>query len=265
MTIIVSGAAEVGVGKIGYNNLFNEPGVTVTASSEEVGFEKENAYDWVGYDWWKATVNGDSWLRASFVTEKNASYAAIWAHDLADHGASVKVQYSVNGGSSWIDVAIVTPTDNTTIFFSFPQILAADFRIFINSPSTIPVIGQAMIGLALEFPHNMEIGFAPPSIVPEIQMKTAVSENGAFIGGSQINKGITGSFNFTYIDPAWIRANWVPFILHAQTPKPFVFAWDSVNHISETVVAWVTGDSIQKPKYMDSLYMDFGMTFEGNA
>ena len=67
MAIIV-GPSSVGAGRIGFKNLFTTTGVTVTASTEQVGYEKENAYDWLGYDWWKANSLGESWIRASFVS-----------------------------------------------------------------------------------------------------------------------------------------------------------------------------------------------------
>lgn len=262
MTIIIS-STDNGAGKIGYKNLFTDAGVTVTASTEATGFEKENAYDWFGYDFWKPTATGDSWIRASFVSGKVSNYAAIWGHDLADHASSIKPQYSTNAGSTWNDcTSAVAPDDNSTIFFSWDDISAADYRILVTNPTTIAAIGGVQIGESLTFPHNMEIGFKPPSLTPIIEMKTARSESGAFIGGSQISKGIKGDFTLTNIDPAWVRSNWQPFIDHAQTPKPFVFAWDDVNHGSEVVLAWTPKD-IPAPSYSNSLYMTISLMFEG--
>lgn len=263
MTIIIS-SADNGAGKIGYKNLFTDAGVTVTASTEAVGFEKENAYDWLGYDFWKPTATGESWIRASFASAKTANYAAVWGHDLSDHASSIKPQYSTNGGSTWNDCASsVSPLDNATIFFSWDDISAADYRFLVTNPSTIAAIGGLQIGESLVFPHNMEVGFDPPSLVPMVNLKTARSELGTFLGGRILNKGIEGSFTLTNIDPSWVRSNWIPFVNHAQTPKPFVFTWDDVNHSSEVVLAW-TNKKIAMPTYSHSLYMTISLNFEGN-
>jgi len=85
-------------GRIGYKNLFTTSGVTVTTSSDQSGFEKENAYDWKPYDWWKPSAGGVNWLRASFGGAKAADYMAISGHNIGTLGASVKCQYSTNGG-----------------------------------------------------------------------------------------------------------------------------------------------------------------------
>lgn len=262
MTIIVSSAIP-GPGKIGYKNLFTTSGATVTASTEESGFEKENAYDGFGYDWWKATVTGDSWIRASFAGAKTANYMAVWGHDLSDHGSSVKPQYSTDGGSTWNDAeSAVMPADNSTIFITFDDISGADWRCLVNNPTTIASIAGIQIGEVLEFPYGMPVGFTPPSLVPVFELKTALSESGVFIGGSKKSEGIEGNFNLDNLDPAWVRSEWTPFIAHFQASKPFVFAWDDVNHTSEVVLAWVT-NKIAAPSYSTPLYMRISLNFEG--
>ena len=262
MTIIVSESA-VGAGKIGYKNLFTTSGVTVTASTEATGYEKENAYDWFGYDWWKPTATGDSWLRASFGSAQTSNYMAVWGHNLADHGSSIKPQYSTDGGSTWNDAASAKmPANNNVLLFTWDDVSAADVRALVTNPSTIASIAGIQIGEILTLPHNMEIGYSPSTMTPELMMKTAVSESGAFIGGSKLTEGIKGDFKLTMIDPAWVRSDWQAFLNHAHTPKPFVFAWDSVNHSDEVVLAWVTRQQTA-PSYSDSLYMDISLSFEG--
>lgn len=248
--------------KIGYKNLFTDSGVTVTVSTEDTGYEKENAYDGFGYDWWKPTATGDSWLKASFASAQDADYMAIWGHDLSDHSSSIKPQYSTDD-ISWSDAdTVVSPADNNTLYFDFTSVSAKYWRVLVTNPSTIAAIAGAQIGEALEFEKNAEIGFAPPSIVPVIMSKTARSESGVFIGGRKLSEGIEGSISLTNIDPLWIRSTWEPFIDYAQTPSPFVFAWDEVNYSSEVVLAWVNG-KITPPQYQTPLRMSLSLSFEG--
>ena len=263
MSIIVT-AAVLGNAKIGYKNLFTTSGVTVTASTEASTYEKENGYDGFGYDWWKPTATGDSWLRASFASAQTVNYMAVWGHDLADQGSSVKPQYSTDAGVSWTDAAsAVAPSTNRTLFFSFSDIAGADWRCLVNNPTTIAAIAGIQIGAALDLTKSMEVGFAPPTLAPIIKSKTAQSETGAFIGGRKLSEGIRGSFTLTTLSPAWVRSDWQPFIDHIQLPKTFVFAWDTVTNSTEVVHAWAA-KQVPSPRYSSPLYMDITLNFEGN-
>lgn len=262
MSIIVD-SSQVGVAKIGYRNLFNDATGTVVASSETVGFEKENAYDWLGYDWWRPSTLGDNWLEVSFASAKQVDYMAVFGHDLSDHAATIKAQYSTNGGSTWLDAStLITPGNNNTIFVFFDTVNVTHYRVLVNATGSYPSIAGVMIGEALQFPHNMEIGFAPPSLAPHSEVKTARSESGIFLGGSKISEGIEGNFTFTKLDPEWVRNEWIPFVNHTQEPKPFVFAWDTVLHGNEVVLAWING-KVKAPVYDESLYMSVRLRFEG--
>jgi len=261
MTFIVS-SDEVGAPRIGYHNLFTDSTATITASTETSGFEKENAYDWFGYDWWKPTATGDSWLRANFSTAKMANYMTVWGHNLGTISGSCKPQYSTNGGGTWNDAAsVVSPTDDNTLFFAWDDVTAADWRLFVSG-ATLPIIGGVQIGEVLTLPHNMDIGFAPPSLVPMTTNKTAQSESGAFIGGSRLSEGVEGNFTLKTLDPTWVRDSWIPFMDHVQNPKPFVFAWDYDTHSTEVILAW-SSKKQKSPNYSSSLYMDISLNFEG--
>lgn len=262
MTVIIDTATS-SVGKIGYKNLFESSGVTVTASTEATDYAKENAYDGFGYDWWKPTTTGDSWIRASLTSSKVANYMAVWAHNLGDTNSFVKPQYSTNGGSSWSDAADPqSPGTNRTLFFTFDDILAKDWRLLVTNPTSIAVIGGIMIGEILNLPKKMEVGFMPPTLVPIVKLKTTLSETGSFIGGRKISEGMEGSFSLTSIDPVWVQSEWSQFITHAQTPKVFVLAWDITNHSSQIVLCWIT-KQMQKPAYSSPLYMDIMLSFKG--
>ena len=248
--------------KIGYKNLFTTTGATVTASTEATGYAKENAYDGFGYDWWKPTATGDSWLKVAFAAAKDADYMAIWGHDLSDHSSSIKPQYS-SDDISWSDAdTVVSPSDNNTLYFDFTSVSAKYWRVLVNSAATLPAIAGVQIGESLTFEKNAEIGFAPSTIAPVITTKTALSETGVFIGGRKLSEGIKGNINLTNVDPVWVRSTWEPFIDYAQTPAPFVFAWDETNYSSEIVLAWVK-DKIPSPSYQTPLLMTLSLSFEG--
>jgi len=170
-------------GRIGYKNLFTTSGVTVTTSSEVSGFEKENAYDWKPYDWWRPATTGTHWIRASFGAAKAADYMAISAHNLGTLGATIVCQYSTNGGSSWTDIGgTQAPIDDNVIFVTFDSTQAADWRTKVTNVYGITFIGVVSIGEMTELERGMEVGFAPPTLARDHKYYTSVSEGGVFLG-----------------------------------------------------------------------------------
>lgn len=250
-------------GLIGYNNLFTASGVTVTASGETTDYEKENAYDWKQYDWWKHTITGISWLRASFTAAQDADYMAIYGHNLHDVGGSVKPQYSTDGGSSWNDAdTAVSPTDGNAIFFSFTSVSAADWRAYIVTTTGSAVIAGVMIGEALTLDRDVTAGFSPPTLSPDIESKTAVSEMGVNLGVSNIRTGVSGNIPLTNISASWVRSSLAPLIEHLNNGYPCVFAWDYTNYSDEVCLIWKTR-SVAKPSHISKNLMSFDLSYEG--
>lgn len=250
---------------IGYHNLFNESGATVTASTEATGFDKENAHDNLGFDYWKPTATGTSWLKVAFASPVSADYFAIWGHDMSDHSATVRARHSTDDITYTNVGDLRTPTNNDTIIETFTTVSKKYWMLEFSNPSTISQVAGVMIGDRLDLAHAMKPGFVVPSIVEDIQYKTNFSETGVFLGGSQRNQGISGRIDLSNVSPAWIRANWKDFMEYAQTPKPFVFGWDETNFETETCVCWVKSRTRQlKPKYTSPLYMSAGIIFEGH-
>lgn len=248
-------------GRIGYDNLFTTTGVTVTASSEVVNFEKENAIDWKPYDWWKQSALGTDWIRASFVSAKSADYMAISGHNLHEVGGSVRLQYATDGGTVWsYATTAVAPTTGKTIFVDFTSVSAADWRIEVITTTGQSLIGVASIGSMMELERGMEIGFAPPTLARDHKYYTSISEGGVFLGKSLRRITYSTQIDLKKVTPDWVRATWTDFLDHAQT-LPFFFSWDIENHSDEAVFAWVN-KKIPKPKYSDTIYMSLSLPIE---
>lgn len=252
-------------GKIGYDNLFTASGVTVTTSDEATGYEKENAYDWLSYDWWKQNAAGTSWIRASFGSAQTADYIALFGHNLGTAGASFKAQYSTNGGSSWNDAhTAVSPSDDNTQFVEFTSQSAADWRFHVVTSGTQAIVAGVLIGQALEFQRGIRPGgFVVPSMAINTTHKTHKSERGVFLGGSAIREGVEGKINLVDVDPSWVRTYWEPFRAHAMTPRPFVISWDPTNYNDEAVFAYAKDGRMPAPNYDDPLYMRAGFDYVG--
>lgn len=259
MTIIIS-SPQVSASHIGYKNLLTDASGTITASSEATGYSKENAYDWRPFTWWKPTATGDSWLRVSFLGNKSADYFAVAAHNLSSSFSSIKLQYSTDGGSTWIDATSATSGIlDRVIFVYFGLITASNWRVLVNNPSSIASIGVISFGEALTMPWQQEIGFEPAALARKSSYLTNESNTGLLLGRSIERTGYSGAIKMPMLDPAWVRANWERFIDHAEI-KPFFFSWDSTSYASEAVFAWTNG-SLRPPRYDHAMTMSVSLEF----
>lgn len=247
-------------GVIGYENLLNDSDATVTALTEATGFDKEYAYDWRPYDWWKPTATGDQWIRAVFTGNKSVDYFAVAAHDLSTKGSTIKLQYSTNSGSTWNDATTATGgTSDRVIFETFTSISADYWRVLVNNPTTIASIGIVSFGARLDLARGFPVGFSPPALARVNEYQTSMTDNGQFIGRSVSRKTYDGSFSMDTLTPSWVRTYWEPFIDHAET-KPFFLSWDDDTYPEDAVICWMK-DQYRPPSYDSTQTMRVQLEF----
>lgn len=257
---VIGSSVTYSTGKIGYHNLLEDTSATITASTEATGYLKENAYDWRVFDWWKATATGDSWIQAAFASAKTADYFAVAGSNLTDVGASIKLQYSTDSGSTWSDATTAaTGTDNRVIFKSFDVITASYWRVLVNAPTAVASIGVVAFGNRLDLQRGFSPGFTPAALARMNEYQTSISDNGQFIGRSISRKMYDGKFTLTNITPEWVRNYWEPFVDHIET-KPFFISWDTASHNDEAVFAWLSGQ-YTPPSYSTTTTMQVQLNY----
>lgn len=241
---------ERGTAKIGYENLFNSA-TTITATDEESGFEKENAFNWNLFDWWKPASTGTKYLTATFTGAVIVDYFGLFGHNLHIYSDTVKLQYSTNG-STWNDATTAqAPSTGRVIFVSFDAITAAWWRIeYITSGPGF--IGAASIGQALELPKGMEVGFTPPPFARKNGYTDKSTVKGVPLPRSIERMPGRIAINQKNIDPVWMRDSWLDFLDHAETTA-FFFSWDYDSHPNEAGFCRTITDPTTN--YSSPLYM----------
>lgn len=248
---------------IGYNNIL-ETG-TVTVTSEASGFEKENAYDWNSYDYWKAAASGTVYLTVDMGTSTTVDYWALAFHDLHDNAGTIKPQYSSGATSpfSWSDLDTVqTPTDGKTIFRPVTEVSARYYRFEISStgsPLTASAIGMLSLGQSLTLQRGMQAPFVTPIYGRDKEILNSITKGGQFVGRTVQSSGQKFDIKQKAVTEAWIESNWEGLINHIEV-KPFFFLWDQENHPTEAVYAWM--NKIKYPNYTQPYY-DFQIMCKG--
>lgn len=245
-----------------YQNHLETAGITITASSEETDFPKENAYDWRTDDWWKPTSAATSTLTADMGAGVDADYAMIFAHDLHTQGATIKFQHSTdNFGSDVQTVFTKTPTTSAPIIVPFTSVNKRYWRFEISGASAAQSIGVLAFGERLDSPEDLRNGFAPPNFARVPELLTNRAEAGAFIGRRIKRKGVKFTINLTLLDPAFIRDSWEDFQDHYES-KPFGLVWNYDDYPDEAVYCWTEGTA-PAPAYTHAMAMTAGLPLRG--
>ncbi len=236
-----------------YDNLLSDPDATVTVSSEDADFPMENAYDWNATTFWKPTASGDSWIRASFAEARLVNSIGLFAHDLGTNGGSFKLQYSTNGGSSWVDVTLPhAPESTECVYKRFIPILAADWRVlFTSTPASS--IGVLYFGVDFELEHGDWTGNSSPKMARDTKVTNVTSERGTLLGRSLISQGSTFKVQPAFMSEAFVDDTWYPFVIHAEQ-KPFFYAWNIDERPSESAFCW-TNAAIGAASYTSLDYL----------
>jgi len=239
---------------IGYqNHIENASAITVT--SEAAGFEKENAYDWLTSDWWKANSGGTVYFTVDMGVSVSVDYYAIAAHDLPNNAGTIKLQHSTNN-STWVDYdSTQTPGNSAPIFRKLASVSRRYWRFVVNSTTNASCLGVLSFGEVLELPEAVPPGFTPPHMARDHKLETNVAERGAFLGRSISRMGYELMIQQNMVTEAWVRANWESFADHADS-KPFFFSWNYETYPGDTVLGWAD-KKLSKPKYLQSGFFSF--------
>lgn len=248
---------------LAYTNLL-ESASSVAASSEAVGFDVENAFDWLTFDFWKPTGSTSETLTADMGSAAAADYWAVYAHDAHTQGATLQLRGSTdNFSASDVLVDSVAPASGAPIVRTFTSVSYRYWRLVIVGGSAASSIGVFSFGPRLDMPDGMQIGFTPPTMSYNDEVLNSESQGGAFLGRSIVRQGAEGRMQFELMTPAWVRSDWLPFLEHARI-KPFFLSWDPTNYPAEAAYCW-TDKQITPPQYSHANYMRATLAFKGLA
>lgn len=219
MIHLAFGADEASRPCVLYENVFAE-GATNSSASQS-GFSVDNALDGTTYTYWRpAPTTFAAWVEGT--QNIIADTAAIAAHDLADHGATVDVQ--VGGGSTWETIATHTPDDNGPIMMIFPRTIATGWRVRIIANGQ-PSIGVLMLGKRLIWRAGILDGYTPMQWGARVEGLGGSLMGGQMVGTRIIRRSGEGRLPFSSIDREWFEANAANFTTgHFDQFRPFFFA-----------------------------------------
>jgi hypothetical protein len=246
--------------------LWNDLISTISSSNGvETDGDAENAISGATYDYALPTVVSTA-ADLEFTASGALSCVAIAAHNLGTLGATVAVEYSTDGGSTWNDAGAgsTSPSDDQAIVWRFDEQTRADWRLSITSISSgQPAIGVIMAGVELIPTQRLYQGYAPPIVPNVVKLVPRVTEGGQFLGSTVTSRGSQATAELSHLVPTDLRGTaWTGFLTHFSEGKGFFWAWRPTKY-GDAHFAWSAGQVAQPvnsgPK--DYMGLTLGMRF----
>lgn len=208
--------------RIGYENV--GAGATVTATSTAAGFDPANLFDWKPYTYWQAAAGGTQRVTVTPATTPTVDYFAVAQHNLGTNGGTIQLQYSLDGGTNWLNAfAAIAPVGTETLWRTFAPITASLWRIEVTG-ATPSVIAVVSFGRAYQPGRGMVSGFMPTILARESEIYSTSSEAGLFLGRSILRRHTKNTLTIEHMNLTEAYNYWQPFMKHAEK-KPFFFSW----------------------------------------
>lgn len=192
--------------RIGWNNKT----IGITASSEMVDFEADNALTQSTYDYW---IPSSMPAIAEITLSGSVSFIGISASTIADNNVAVKAEYF--DGVDYQLIGEVLPADNRAVIFIFDEVSASKVRLTFTG-SNAPQIGVIQAGDILTIPANLESGFVDLFLNKNVVMDNNISENGHVLGRKVVRTSLTGSAEWKMTEYDWVAKYYLPFMDYAE-------------------------------------------------
>lgn len=196
-------------------------GGTVTASSTDGDFFAEGPNNSLTYERWKPTSLTATWEYDHGSTSE-CDYCVIGAHTMGTNGNTLRVQYY--NGSSWTNLIPATAlTDDTDIYVVFEPETRQRWRINIQG-GAVPEVGVIKFGKSLQLERPVAGTHTPLAYARQTELTSTMSATGEFLGLTKQRMALRTTFQWNFLTPTWIEANW-PGFQRAVEDEPFFIAW----------------------------------------
>lgn len=241
---------------IGYDNLLEQGTITAVNWTDE-----ENAYDWLTYDVATSADNATCTIETDIGgAGASCNYLAIHGHTIGTVGIAVKLEYWTGAAYADVPQASVSPSDDSTIFITFPSVSATKFRLSLTTVGVAVTIAVVSFGEYLELERGCKSGFTPPTMSRVDRIMGLTSQGGQLLGRSLVRTGVTGAISLADMTEQWVRDNLDDFIEHTQE-KGWFLQWNHADRPSETGYCWTT--KTPQPTYSQPGFMSARIDYQG--
>lgn len=234
-----------------YNSIIGD--ATISVTSEATGYEKENAYDDLTFDYWKPSAAGTVYYTMDFGSAVTVDAWGVFAHDLGDNSASIQLQYSTDNFAADVNdfAAAISPSGSEPRLQTGTSQSKRYWRYKIISAAAASKIGGLMLGQHLEISDNSALHPSNDAdhLAQVYESNLNISEAGTILGADTKARLVEGRMFFELLTRAWVRTNWDPFKSHVEQGGGFLYQPDPDNYPAEVTYAKAVG-KIPTPRHM---------------
>jgi F5/8 type C domain len=228
--------------KIFWDNLFYSG--TITAEYYDTGYPPDNVSDWRTYERWHSTGNSSVWIKCACASAKSVSAIAIAGHNL--DGATMLLEGSPDN-TNWTTITTQTVSGNKCQLWTIdPAVSYQYYRVTFSGGSvgTALQLGVLYIGTYLEIPQLPIMPFDPDQL--EDTSSKQYGYTGHILGFIEYFTSRVQKWKFNFLSRTWITTYWLPFLAQWRN-KPFIWAWDIINHPLEVYLMYLDTENYSAP------------------
>lgn len=264
---------------IGWHSVVRPQDISVsgTGTSGAGGENVEAMWSPDTYTFWRSSLFHSSGGTNVYITLANpqalaVDYIGIAGHNFVDGGSgplSFQMQHSFNG-TTWIatNSALAITSNPSAIIMHFNLLQAPLHRLRVYIPGMSSgqnaqvQIAHIRMGRMLRLQRKMYVGVTPFTMDKRVEKIVSVSDSGKYLGTRVKSIHNLYTINQENNDPAWVRANVVPFLDHAELIKSdsygpagtFFAAWRPESYPNEVLYCHppssITRPNNQRPNGM---------------
>lgn len=212
-----------------YDNVLEDGTLSVT--SEESGFLKENMTDWLDWTYWKASSGADQSIDIDKgVGGIEVDTLAILSHNIGSAGSSLNADVTVydddnSGFASPVTLGTIEITDDNPFYLSLTLGSQRYNRIKITNTDDAPFAAVIFLGKKMEIPVGPEFSFDPDH--QNVKSEKFSSYSGRMVSSSVQYSERNMNVAFKRIAQSFIISDLQPFVEdHYGQMKPFFFIPD---------------------------------------
>lgn len=219
--------------KLLYENILREGTLTASGTSSDDDYNVNYLVDYRSFTKWKAASTSDPYVELELSGAEEPDCLAIYNHNFDEVGGTIKLQHDSDDDDTWTDMETITPNGTKPIMIMIgTPVSSTKFRIFFDTPTTIPEMAIIFLGVAIEFPYPPDSPTVP--FDESIRATMEISEAGHNLGAVISHFPISVNQKFSNFTRTWFDTYFKPFwINHARYLLPFFYGWDLTNRADD--------------------------------
>lgn len=208
---------------------------TVTASTEEAGFEAINAASPFTYSAWKPTAVVATYDMVLPAPEA-ISYVAFSSHTFGTSGCTIQIQRP-NGSGGWINTGpSIQPDNDEDIVVLLSSRDLASLRI--RMTGAVGSVAVIAAGDVIELPQMVYAGAPTPIHLARVtEFDTNRTVNGQWVGRTVKRRKNENEFKLEHVTEAWVNTVLDPFIENVQE-YPYFLVEQPAKHPQALSYRW---------------------------